>query len=670
VVAGKYRIERELGAGGMGAVYLAVNQVLQRRVALKVMSDSFRSPGDQISRFMREAIAASQVRHPAIVEVFDAGQDGGLPWMAMELLEGENLEDRIERAGPLPPAEAVDIAREVLSALSAVHERGIVHRDIKPANIFLARTAGGGVQPKLLDFGIAKYLEGTRLTAAGSILGTAQFMAPEQGMDSAKADARADLYAVGAVLFNALSGATPYEASSFVEMIYKKAQTAPRDLAGLAPGLPRELVEIIRRCLEPAPEARPQTARELLDGLSAIEPLLSTSVSMATGPAFAPTQSAPVVPVPTVGTPWPQSAAPAAKPSRAGMVILLIVLGFLGLGVLVVPILAVIAISLGAMFVSTTSMSDRVQWNDGKRPMLVEITGDGVRDLVGWVRVLSAEPTHHLAAFDGASGDQLWITEAITDEAGSVDSRAAVAGDRLIVVDSDGLARGFDLSQGQQGWQAQLDDQATEICAHDPQHVLVMTSSGGAQRLDLATGATASVPAGTSCLRHLDAHIEYSGGGYFPSGLVQRLEAAPEVPGMNAESAWLEPSSSIVLVLGTRAQGEAVPMVAAARGEQLLWSQAVPGSTPGRASRETPSAADLVGDRLAVAYSLRSGGHRLAAFELASGRQLWDVEIPDEQGRVRSVQIDSNRVVVTHWCWLDVFDLASGSRLLRIGRWQ
>ena len=154
ILAGKYRIERLLGEGGMGAVYVATNQVLQKRVALKVMNERFASMPAAVERFLREAVAASRVSHPGIVQVFDAGQHEMRPWIAMELLEGESLGARLER-GPMPLSDVLKMAEGTLSALAEVHDEGIIHRDLKPDNIFLARTRGGDWVPKVLDFGIA-----------------------------------------------------------------------------------------------------------------------------------------------------------------------------------------------------------------------------------------------------------------------------------------------------------------------------------------------------------------------------------------------------------------------------------------------------------------------------------------------------------------------------------
>ncbi|HEY8427161.1 MAG TPA: protein kinase [Sandaracinaceae bacterium] len=271
ILAGKYRIERLLGEGGMGAVYVALNQVLQKRVALKVMSERFASVPAAVERFLREAVAASRVSHPSIVQVFDAGDYEGKPWIAMELLEGESLGERLER-GPLTVAEALKMAEGALSALSEVHEEGIIHRDLKPDNIFLARTRGGDWIPKVLDFGVAKDTSDgqlSKLTATGAVVGTAHYLSPEQAKGLSDIDARADIYAMGVVLFESLSGRMPFEAETITQLIAKMFTERPRRLQEVAPHVPEALAEVVNTCLEADRERRFQTARALLGALRA-----------------------------------------------------------------------------------------------------------------------------------------------------------------------------------------------------------------------------------------------------------------------------------------------------------------------------------------------------------------------------------------------------------------
>ncbi|MEZ4335369.1 MAG: serine/threonine-protein kinase [Sandaracinaceae bacterium] len=220
----------------MGAVFIATNTMLQRQVALKVMTSSFATVPAAVERFHREAIAASRVvSHPSIVQVFDAGNHG----LAVD--HDGAARGRVARrpsdARPLSLDEVMMMAQGALSALAEVHEQGIVHRDLKPDNIFLARNKSGGFTPKVLDFGVAKDTSGeqlNKLTATGAVVGTAYYLSPEQAKGSPNIDARADVYAMGVVLFECLSGNMPYEADT-AQLIAKMFTESPRSLSEVAP---------------------------------------------------------------------------------------------------------------------------------------------------------------------------------------------------------------------------------------------------------------------------------------------------------------------------------------------------------------------------------------------------------------------------------------------------
>ena len=293
ILAGKYRIERELGEGGMGAVYVATNQVLQKRVALKVMNERFASVPAAVERFLREAVAASRVSHSGIVQVFDAGEHEKKPWIAMELLEGESLGERLER-GPMDVEDVLKMADGALSALAEVHEEGIIHRDLKPDNIFLARMRGGDWVPKVLDFGVAKDTSDgqlSKLTATGAVVGTAHYLSPEQAKGLADIDARADVYAMGVVLFEALSGRMPYEAETITQLIAKMFTEDPRSLHAIAPHVPKAVADVVSTCLEQDREKRFQTARALHGALRAAAEAVKggPAAGMASNPGYAPT---------------------------------------------------------------------------------------------------------------------------------------------------------------------------------------------------------------------------------------------------------------------------------------------------------------------------------------------------------------------------------------------
>lgn len=290
VVAGKYRLERLLGAGGMGAVYEAVHAAVQRRFAVKIMtSDPSRSP-EAVRRFTQEAQAAGLIGHPNIVEVFDLGEgEDGTLYMVMELLRGETLHE-VLRGGPLAQGDAVAIAKELLRALDAAHKAGVVHRDVKPQNLFLAeRTGEAGATLKVLDFGIAKFHEpdATTLTRSGAIVGTPLYMAPEQVMSDRDLDGRVDVWAAGATLFEMLTGRpvhlAPHAAAAAVRIV---TEPAPR-VSTLRGDVDPELDAIVARALAIAREDRYATAGEMAAALDALSPTLPRSeraLSIATTP--------------------------------------------------------------------------------------------------------------------------------------------------------------------------------------------------------------------------------------------------------------------------------------------------------------------------------------------------------------------------------------------------
>jgi serine/threonine-protein kinase len=253
---GRYQIVRLIGAGGMGVVYEALHTELNKRVAVKILPASVAKLPEWRARFLREGTTAASIHHPHVAEVFDVGERDGLLFLVMELLEGETLSALLEREARLPVKRAVDLLLPVCAALSVAHEQGVVHRDLKPDNIYLATSRHGGLQPKLLDFGISKTAAvEPRITNADALLGTPNYMSPEQA-SSRDVDARADQYALGVVLYECTTGRRPFDGTQLYPLLHSIVKgDAPRPRE-VCPELPPEFEAIIVRCMALDPAAR------------------------------------------------------------------------------------------------------------------------------------------------------------------------------------------------------------------------------------------------------------------------------------------------------------------------------------------------------------------------------------------------------------------------------
>ncbi len=277
---GHYRLEAKLGAGGMGTVWRARDERLQRPVAIKLLSLQLTTDAEYVARFRREAKLAAQFNHPNLVQVFDTGEGEDTCYMVMELVEGENLAQRLKRKGALEPREALAVAVYVAEALAfAWGKARLVHRDIKPANIFLS-TAG---TVKVGDLGLAKCLQeaSTGLTQSGTVMGTPQYMSPEQGRAAKQLDFRSDIYSLGCVLFHMLTGRPPYEADTTAALIYKHVHEPPPDVRAVLPDCPPPLVRLLDWMMAKTPAARPENYEAL------IRKLYSARNSLKPGPRLA-----------------------------------------------------------------------------------------------------------------------------------------------------------------------------------------------------------------------------------------------------------------------------------------------------------------------------------------------------------------------------------------------
>src|SRR4029077_16490398 len=257
VFHGRYKLVRKLGTGGMANVYLAEDQELGRRVAIKMLDDRHAQDEQFVERFRREAKNAAGLSHPNVVSIYDRGQAEGTYYIAMEYLEGRTLKELLVARGPTPIPVAIDYARQILAALGFAHQHGVVHRDIKPHNVAVAPDG----RIKVMDFGIAR--AGTsQMTETGSIIGTAQYLSPEQAKGAPVGPA-SDIYSVGIVLYEMLTGSAPFTGDTPLEIAMKHLSTTPEPPSEQRPEVPHELDSIVLRALAKRPEDRYQTAEAM-----------------------------------------------------------------------------------------------------------------------------------------------------------------------------------------------------------------------------------------------------------------------------------------------------------------------------------------------------------------------------------------------------------------------
>jgi serine/threonine-protein kinase len=264
-LAGKYSLEAEIGRGGMGIVYLAQDVRLDRPVALKVLPQQFSSKADLRERFLREARTAAKLSHPNIVPIFAVDEAGQFVYFVMAYVAGETLGHRVQNRGPLPPSDGARILKELGWALAYAHSQGVIHRDVKPDNILLEEGTGRAL---VADFGIAGLLAGADATGVGEIIGTAEFMSPEQARGQG-VDARSDTYSMGVVGFYALSGTLPFHDDRVAEVLRQHREDPPPPLKTVAPHVPTRLARCVDRCLAKDPSARFETAAAFSEAVDA-----------------------------------------------------------------------------------------------------------------------------------------------------------------------------------------------------------------------------------------------------------------------------------------------------------------------------------------------------------------------------------------------------------------
>jgi len=262
VLSGRYRLEAKLGSGGMSTVYLARDETLDRPVAVKLMHREISEQPDQLERFRREARSVAKLSHPNIVAVIDAGEDGGRPYIVFEYVEGENLKQRIKRLGALDPQEALAYAIEIGNGLRLAHAPQLVHRDVKPQNVLI--DAEG--RAKVTDFGIARQLEQQGMTDTGRVLGTTDYVSPEQALGHG-VDQRSDVYSLGVVLYEMLTGEVPFSADTQVGVAMKHVNEELPDVQRRRPGLAAATALTVERSTSKNPDKRYKTISEMIDDL-------------------------------------------------------------------------------------------------------------------------------------------------------------------------------------------------------------------------------------------------------------------------------------------------------------------------------------------------------------------------------------------------------------------
>jgi eukaryotic-like serine/threonine-protein kinase len=267
-LSGRYETGERLGTGGMSSVYKATDRILERTVAVKILAEHLHDDERFVERFKREALAVARLIHPNIVQVYDTGVDQGRHYIVMEYVEGRSGAQILQRQGPVEPEIAAEIGIQACAGLDYAHRRGIIHRDVKPGNLMVVGgpVGGGEMIVKLTDFGIARAIEQTRITQVGSVVGTAAYLAPEQ-VRGEEATPATDVYALGVVLYQFLTGRLPYEGSSLAELAVRQQNEKPLPPSTYDSDIPEPLGAAVLRALEDDPSRRYASAEELASGL-------------------------------------------------------------------------------------------------------------------------------------------------------------------------------------------------------------------------------------------------------------------------------------------------------------------------------------------------------------------------------------------------------------------
>src|SRR5215218_4460235 len=286
LIGDRFRLEEKVGSGGMSSVYRAYDPTLERLVAIKMMHRDISSDPDQLERFRREARAVAQLNHPHVVTVIDAGEDDGAPYIVFEYVEGETLKERIRRLGRLPVSEAVAYAIEIGRALDAAHASRLVHRDVKPQNVLIDRDG----RAKVTDFGIARSLEAQGLTATGRVLGTTDYVSPEQALGH-EVTGQSDIYSLGIVVYEMLTGETPFKADTQVAVAMRHVRDPLPDVQRRRPEISASLAAVVERATAKETQNRYQNVGDMVHDLEEVLAIEAARTGQATGEATTVLQS-------------------------------------------------------------------------------------------------------------------------------------------------------------------------------------------------------------------------------------------------------------------------------------------------------------------------------------------------------------------------------------------
>jgi tRNA A-37 threonylcarbamoyl transferase component Bud32 len=424
VLSGRYKLEAKLGSGGMSTVYLARDTTLDRQVAVKVMHREMSEQADQLQRFRQEARAVAKLSHPNVVAVIDAGEDGGHPYIIFEYVEGETLKQRINRIGALDAQEALAYAIEIARGLTVAHARNMVHRDIKPQNVLI--DAEG--RAKLTDFGISRQLEQDGMTATGRVLGTTDYVAPEQALGH-PVDQRSDIYSLGVVLYEMLVGQVPFQADSQVGVAMKHVNEELPDVQQRRPELSAAAAMVVERATTKDPAQRYQRVGELIDDLSTALEVEAARAGSTTGEATSVLEAVP---------PAERKLSSGGRWSRVALI--LILLAFVG------AVAAVILISSG----NGPGGGGGALKDKGTPVALAEASdydpqGDGEED-----------PGAVSLALDGNPTGTAWSSEHYDDDAFAGTKSGPNPGVGLYVVTKATTTPATMIIRGAPGWDAEI----------------------------------------------------------------------------------------------------------------------------------------------------------------------------------------------------------------------